>query len=229
MKKDYSLDWEDIKGFSKKSLLKTGNTYARAVNRRVENLLASERKRSEAYKRYIESNKGAPFLYEYKGKSKTMKGVLRAKVSEDMSIEELRESLRLFEKFLTSKTSTSAGIKDTEKKTLENAKELLGRIEDIFPESEQVNKITEDQTLRDFLEFIGTEAKSSIANKADSDIVVLALSYAYNKNGRNKNALKEAYEDHVKSGQTFEEWLRKMGYNEKGGSIDGTGGGFMQM
>ena len=221
MKKDYSLDWEDIKGFSKKSLIKTGKIYARAVNRRVENLLASERKRSEAYKRYIESNKGAPFLYEYKGKSKTMKGVLRAKVSEDMSIEELRESLRLFEKFLTSKTSTSAGIKDTEKKRLENAKELLGSIEDILPES--------DQTLRDFLEFLGTEAKSAIANKADSDIVVLALSYAYNKNGRNKNALKEAYEEHVKSGQTFEEWLRKMGYNEKGGSIDGTGGGFMQM
>ena len=221
MKKDYSLDWEDIKGFSKKSLIKTGKIYARAVNRRVENLLASERKRSEAYKRYIESNKGAPFLYEYKGKSKTMKGVLRAKVSDDMSIEELRESLRLFEKFLTSKTSTSAGIKDTEKKRLENAKELLGSIEDILPES--------DQTLRDFLEFLGTEAKSAIANKADSDIVVLALSYAYNKNGRNKNALKEAYEEHVKSGQTFEEWLRKMGYNEKGGSIDGTGGGFMQM
>ena len=58
---------------------------------------------------------------------------------------------------------------------------------------------------------------------------MLALSYAYNKNGRNKNALKEAYEEHVESGQTFEEWLRKMGYNEKGGSIDGTGGGFMQM
>ena len=229
MKKDYSLDWEDIKGFSKKSLIKTGKTYARAVNRRVENLLASERKRSEAYKRYIESNKGAPFLYEYKGKSKTMKGVLRAKVSDDMSIEELRESLRLFEKFLTSKTSTSAGIKETEKKKLENAKELLGSIEDILPESEQVNKISEDQTLRDFLEFLGTEAKSTIANKADSDIVVLALSYAYNKAGRNKNALKEAYEEHVKSGQTFEEWLRKMGYNEKGGNIDGTGGGFMQM
>ena len=229
MKKDYSLDWEDIKGFSKKSLIKVGKTYARAVNRRVENLLASERKRSEAYKRYIESNKGAPYLYEYKGKSKTMKGVLRAKVSEDMSIEELRESLRLFEKFLTSKTSTSAGIKETEKKKLENAKELLGSIEDILPESEQANKISEDQTLRDFLEFLGTEAKSGIANKADSDIVVLALSYAYNKNGRNKNALKEAYEEHVKSGQTFEEWLRKMGYNEKGGNIDGTGGGFMQM
>lgn len=229
MKKDYSLDWQDIKGFSKKSLIKTGNTYARAVNRRVENLLASERKRSEAYKRYIESNKGAPFLYEYKGKSKTMKGVLRAKVSEDMSIEELRESLRLFEKFLTAKTSTSAGIKDTEKKKLENAKELLGNIEDILPVSEQANKITEDQILRDFLEFLGTEAKSAIANKADSDIVVLALSYAYNKNGRNKNALKEAYEEHVKSGQTFEEWLRQMGYNGKGGIIDGTGGGFMQM
>ena len=151
MKKDYSLDWEDIKGFSKKSLIKAGKTYARAVNRRVENLLASERKSSAAYKRYIESNKGAPFLYEYKGKSKTMKGVLRAKVSEDMSIEELRESLRLFEKFLTSKTSTSAGIKETEKKKLENAKELLGSIEDILPESEQVNKISEDQTLRDFL------------------------------------------------------------------------------
>ena len=229
MKKDYSLDWEDIKGFSKKSLLKTGKTYARAVNRRVENLLASERKRSGAYKRYIESNKGAPFLYEYKGKSKTMKGVLRAKVSEDMSIEELRESLRLFEKFLTSKTSTSEGIKETEKKKLENAKELLGSIEDIFPESGKVNKISEDQTLRDFLEFLGTEAKSAIANKADSDIVVLALSYAYNKVGRNKNALKEAYEEHVKLGQTFEEWLRKMRYNGKGGSIDGTGGGFMQM
>ena len=228
MKKDYSLDWEDIKGFSKKSLIKIGKTYARAVNRRVENLLASERKRSEAYKRYIESNKGAPFLYEYKGKSKTMKGVLRAKVSEDMSIEALRESLRLFEKFLTAKTSTSAGIKDTEKKKLENAKELLGSIEDILPESEQANKISEDQTLRDFLEFLGTEAKA-IANKADSDVVVLALSYAYNKNGRNKNALKEAYEEHIKSGQTFEEWLRKMGYNEKGGNIDGTGGGFMQM
>ena len=229
MKKDYSLDWEDIKGFSKKSLIKAGKTYARAVNRRVENLLASERKRSGAYKRYIESNKGAPFLYEYKGKSKTMKGVLRAKVSEDMSIEELRESLRLFEKFLTSKTSTSAGIKETEKKKLENAKELLGNIENIFPESGQANKISEDQALRDFLEFLGTEAKSAIANKADSDIVVLALSYAYNKNGRNKNALKEAYEEHIKSGQTFEEWLRKMGYNEKGGNIDGTGGGFMQM
>ena len=229
MKKDYSLDWEDIKGFSKKSLIKVGKTYSRAVNRRVENLLASERKRSEAYKRYIESNKGAPFLYEYKGKSKTMKGVLRAKVSEDMSIEELRESLRLFEKFLTSKTSTSAGIKDTEKKKLENAKELLGNIENICPESGQANKISEDQALRDFLEFLGTEAKSAIANKADSDIVVLALSYAYNKNGRNKNALKEAYEEHIKSGQTFEEWLRKMGYNEKGGNIDGTGGGFMQM
>ena len=229
MKKDYSLDWQDIKGFSKKSLIKTANTYARAVNRRVENLLASERKRSEAYKRYIESNKGAPFLYEYKGKSKTMKGVLRAKVSDDMSIEELRESLRLFEKFLTAKTSTSAGIKDTEKKKLENAKELLGSIEDILPESEQANKISEDQTLRDFLEFLGTEAKATIANKADSDIVVLALSYAYNKNGRNKNALKEAYEEHLKSGQTFEEWLRKMGYNGKGGIIDGTGGGFMQM
>ena len=229
MKKDYSLDWEDIKGFSKKSLLKIGKTYASAVNRRVENLLASERKSSEAYKRYIESNKGAPFLYEYKGKSKTMKGVLRAKVSEDMSIEELRESLRLFEKFLTSKTSTSAGIKETEKKKLENAKELLGNIENIFPESGQANKISEDQALRDFLEFLGTEAKSAIANKADSDIVVLALSYAYNKNGRNKNALKEAYEEHIKSGQTFEEWLRKMGYNEKGGNIDGTGGGFMQM
>ena len=229
MKKDYSLDWEDIKGFSKKSLIKTGKTYSRAVNRRVENLLASERKRSAAYKRYIESNKGAPFLYEYKGKSKTMKGVLRAKVSEDMSIEELRESLRLFEKFLTSKTSTSEGIKETEKKKLENAKEFLGNIEDIFPESGQANRISEDQTLRDFLEFLGEEAKSAIANKADSDIVVLALSYAYNKNGRNKNALKEAYEEHVKSEQTFEEWLRKMGYNEKGGSIDGTGGGFMQM
>ena len=229
MKKDYSLDWEDIKGFSKKSLIKAGKTYARAVNRRVENLLASERKRSGAYKRYIESNKGAPFLYEYKGKSKTMKGVLRAKVSEDMSIEELRESLRLFEKFLTSKTSTSAGMKETEKKKLENAKELLGNIENIFPESGQANKISEDQALRDFLEFLGTEAKSAIANKADSDIVVLALSYAYNKNGRNKNALKEAYEEHIKSGQTFEEWLRKMGYNEKGGNIDGTGGGFMQM
>ena len=136
---------------------------------------------------------------------------------------------RIFEKFLTSKTSTSTGIKETEKKKLENAKELLGSIEDIFPESGQVNKISEDQTLRDFLEFLGTEAKSVIANKADSDIVVLALSYAYNKNGRNKNALKEAYEEHVKSGQTFEEWLRKMGYNEKGGNIDGTGGGFMQM
>lgn len=229
MKKDYSLNWEDIKGFSKKSLIKTTNTYARAVNRRVENLLASERKRSEAYKRYIESNKGAPFLYEYKGKSKTMKGVLRAKVSDDMSIEELRESLRLFEKFLTSKTSTSKGIKETEKNKLENARNMLGSIEDIFPESEQANKISEDQTLRDFLEFLGTEAKSAIANKADSDIVVLALSYAYNKSGRNKNALKEAYEEHVKSGQTFEEWLRKMGYNEKGGNIDGTGGGFMQM
>ena len=229
MKKDYSLDWEDIKGFSKKSLIKVGKTYSRAVNRRVENLLASERKRSEAYKRYIESNKGAPFLYEYKGKSKTMKGVLRAKVSEDMSIEELRESLRLFEKFLTSKTSTSAGIKDTEKKKLENAKELLGNIENICPESGQANKISEDQALRDFLEFLGTEAKSAIANKADSDIVVLALSYAYNKNGRNINALKEAYDEHVKSAQTFEEWLRKMGYNDKGGSIDGTGGGFMQM
>ena len=60
MKKDYSLDWEDIKGFSKKSLIKTGKTYARAVNRRVENLLASERKTSAAYKRYIESNKSAP-------------------------------------------------------------------------------------------------------------------------------------------------------------------------
>ena len=229
MKKNYSLDWEDIKGFSKKSLIKIGKTYARAVNRRVENLLASERKRSEAYKRDIESSKGAAFLYEYKGKSKTMKGVLRAKVSEHMSIEELRESLRIFEKFLTSKTSTSEGIKDTEKKKLENAKELLGSIEDILPESEQVNKITEDQTLRDFLEFLGTEAKSAIANKADSDIVVLAISYAYNKNGRNKNALKEAYEEHVKSGQTFEEWLRKMGYDEKGGNVDGTGGGFMQM
>ena len=229
MKKDYSLEWEDIKGFSKKSLIKVGKTYARAVNQRVENLLASERKRSAAYKQYIESNKGAPFLYEYKGKSKTMKGVLRAKVSEDMSIEELRESLRLFEKFLTSKTSTSAGIKDTEKKKLENAKELLGSIEDILQESEQANKISEDRKLLDFLEFLGTEAKSAIANKADSDIVVLALSYAYNKNGRNKNALKEAYEEHIKSGQTFEEWLRKMGYNEKGGIIDGTGGGFMQM
>lgn len=229
MKKDYSLDWEDIKGFSKKSLIKTGKTYARAVNRRVENLLASDRKRSGAYKRYIESNKGAPFLYEYKGKSKTMKGVLRAKVSEDMSIEELRESLRLFEKFLTAKTSTSEGIKETEKKKLENAKELLESIEDIFTESGQVNKISEDQTLRDFLEFLGKEAKSAIANKADSDIIVLALSYAYNKNGRNKNALKEAYEEHIKSGQTFEEWLRKMGYNEKGGTMDGRGAGFMQM
>ena len=229
MKKNYSLDWEDIKGFSKKSLIKTANTYARAVNRRVENLLASERKSSVAYKRYIESNKGAPFLYEYKGKSKTMKGVLRAKVSDDMSIEELRESLRLFEKFLTSRTSTSEGIKDTEKNKLKNAKKLLGSIEDILPESKQGNKISEDKTLRDFIEFLGTEAKSAIENKADSDIVVLALSYAYNKLGRNKNALKEAYEEHVKSGQAFEEWLRKMGYNDKGGSIDGTGGGFMQM
>lgn len=229
MKKNYSLDWEDIKGFSKKSLIKIGNTYARAVNRRVENLLASERKASAAYKQYIESNKGAPFLYEYKGKSKTMKGVLRAKVSEDMPIEELRESLRLFEKFLTAKTSTSEGIKKTEKKKLKNAKKFLGDIEDIFLKLEQENKISEEQTLRDFLEFLGTEAKSAIANKADSDIVVLALSYAYNKNGRNKNALKEAYEEHVKSEKTFEEWLRKMGYNEKGGIIDGTGGGFMQM
>lgn len=228
MKKDYSLDWEDIKGFSKKSLLKIGNTYARAVNRRVENLLASERKSSAAYKRYIESNKGAPFLYEYKGKSKTMKGVLRAKVSEDMPIEKLRESIRLFEKFLTAKTSTSSGIKETEKKKLKNARDMLGSMEDIFSESEKAN-ISEEETLQDFLEFLGTEAKSAIANKSDSDIVVLALSYAYNKTGRNKNALKEAYEEHVKSGKTFEEWLKKMGYNEKGGTIDGTGGGFMQM
>lgn len=227
MKKDYSLEWEDIKAFSKKSLLKIGQRYAKAVNRRVENLLASERKSSGAYQRYIESNKGAPYLYTYKGKSKTMKNVLRAKVSEDMSIEELRESVRLFEKFLTAKTSTSEGIKETEKNKLANAKDILGSIEDILPDS-KLSKISEDQTLRDFLEFLGTTAKSAIANKADSDIVVLALSYAYNKAGRNKNALKEAYEEHVASGKTFEEWLRNMGYNE-GGSIDGTGGGFMQM
>lgn len=124
--KDYTLDWELIKHMSEAQLTKITERYAKAYRRRAESLLASERKASYAYKTYIERNADAPFLKKYRGKIKTNKNLLVPTNIQNLNIEDKRAALKIFEKFLTAKTSTRKGIKELEAEKIKQMQDFIG-------------------------------------------------------------------------------------------------------
>lgn len=124
--KDYTLDWELIKHMSEEQLTKITERYARAYRRRAVSLLASERRESYAYKTYIKRNADAPFFKKYRGKIKTNKSLIVPAGIKKLSLADKRAALKIFEKFLTAKTSTRQGIKEVEAEKIKQMQDLLG-------------------------------------------------------------------------------------------------------
>ena len=124
--KYYTLDWELIKHMSGEQITKITERYAMAYRRRAESLLASERRASHAYKTYIERNADAPFFKKYRGKIKTNKGLIVPASIKKLSLADKREALKIFEKFLTAKTSTRKGIKEVEAEKIKQMEDFVG-------------------------------------------------------------------------------------------------------
>lgn len=124
--KNYSIDWELIKHMSEPQLTKIVERYAKAYRRRAESLLASERKASYAYKTYIKRNEDAPFFKKYRGKIKTNKNLIVPVDIKKLSLADKRAALKIFEKFLTAKTSTRKGIKEVEAEKIKQMQDFLG-------------------------------------------------------------------------------------------------------
>lgn len=206
--KDYSLDWNLVNTMSKTDLTKLANRYAAAVNRRINTFITSDRKKSGAYKK-LQTYEGAPYLTVYgKRASKGTRGALKAVVKRDFTVNELRESLRVFEAYLGSKTSYREGLKEVEREREKRAKEKFG-------EDFSGNK------LNNFLNFLGEKRVAEAMKKGDSDIVVTALKVAYRKNGHDINKLNEEFNEFEARNISYTQWLREMGYSGDNTSQEG--------
>lgn len=192
------IEWSDINNLSLHELEVVAGDIFRKTNYRISRLGGS-RKESEAYKRLL-SYIGSPYINE--DEYVTFK--IPDTVDKRERMNQLRQAIRIADKFLFSKTSTVGGIKQVNI----NRRKWLRENFDGFSKNKEAD---------DFLKFLGSKTIREQKKTFDSNIIVTALAIA-DRNQSNKK-IKEIYDDFKKSGKSWgaftieqeQEWKKKKG------------------
>lgn len=194
-KKDWRIDWEQLKSVDYETLYKKAKQYAAAVNRRINNFLPYYREQSPAYKR-LESYEGAPYIrksLKTKSHQKGAKNVVQIKVTKDMLIEELRSALSVASVYLQAKSGTERGLKEIN----ENKRKAL------IKKMPEFKGNVGDQ--EEFLRFLGSPEIRELMKNFDSNIVVRALRLG--KRAAGEGSLQEIFQRWKDSEMSLAEWI----------------------
>lgn len=192
------IEWTEISKMSLNELEEIANDVFRKANYRIMRLGAM-RKESEAYKR-LRTYTGSPYVNE----DEYMTFKIPETSDKSQKTNQLRQAIRIADKFLFSKTSTATGI---ERVNRERRKWLR----------ENFDGFSKNKDADDFLKFLGSDVIKEQKKTFDSNIIVTALANA-DKNQSNKK-IKEIYEDFKKTGKSWgaftieqeQEWKKKKG------------------
>lgn len=183
----------------RKKLLAEYNKEKRKANRKLETFFFAERERSPAYKK-LKTMVGAPYLLTESQVKREKRGHRYYKfrtLPKNAGINTIRESIKAARKFSEYKTSTSSGAKRERKKRIDKIAENYG-----------VSRVTAEE----FLEFLGTKDVAEQKKIYDSDVVLTALSKAYNKYG--KTEMMREFQEFKNSGKTYADWIYLLDKNQ---------------
>lgn len=192
------IEWSEINNLSLNELELLAKGIFSKANYRI-GRLGAKRMNSEAYKRLL-SYIGSPYIKE--DEYITFKLPDTADKRERMN--QLRQAIRIADKFLFAKTSTVTGI---ERVNINRRKWLRANFDGY----------SKNKDADDFLRFLGSKTIQEQKKTYDSNIIVTALAIA-TKNQPNKK-IEKIYDDFKKSGKSWgaftieqeQEWKKKKG------------------
>lgn len=192
------IEWSEINNLSLSDLEALSKSIFNKANYRIERL-GGKRMKSEAYKRLL-AYTGSPYISE--GEYISFK--IPNTVDKRERMNQLRQAIRIADKFLFSKTSTATGIEQVNRKRRKWLRENF----DGFSKNKDADE---------FLKFLGSKTIKEQKKIFDSNVIVTALAIA-DKNQPNKK-IKEIYDNFKKSKKSWgaftieqeQEWKKKKG------------------
>ena len=191
-------------GQSEKWIRQQYNAAIKAANDRIKTLSKAEYAgRAHAYERYVRGDlAGAPYVKERGGAT-----VFKA-LPKDSSRRESLEALRMVERFLGARTSTAAGIRETERARERGLNTMLEedyKMRGGSGRAPELSKTDADNILR----WLGSPEGRDAKSKFDSHQVREAISKAViaASDAGDSRSISELYQEFVSSEETLADWI----------------------